>query len=88
MQYTFYKCTRCREERLTYYNTDGGQACPECNAPVTEYAEEIVSGYDVAYNQFEGRPAVEKKKMLKKRSNEHYKKHIKEKKEYLDSNII
>jgi hypothetical protein len=48
---------------------------------------EVQSSFNVSFAKFASSSPIKKKEMLKQRSNEHYKKHVKEKKEYLDRNI-
>lgn len=69
--------------------------CPTCKK-LRKYIPEVIenkeeqkeTGFNVAFAKIGSMTPQERKKVLKKRSNEHFNKHLKERKEYLDRAII
>lgn len=61
--------------------------CPICGSQrktIELKVQEVSPGFNVYYNKFNSMSKEDKKKVLKKRSDEHFKKNLKEKKDYLD----
>lgn len=62
--------------------------CPVCKIEREELKIEHPDGFSCNFQKIGSMSPQERKKVLKKRSNEHYQKHIKEKKQYLDRKIF
>lgn len=61
--------------------------CPICNCQrktIELKVQENEEGFNVYVAKFSSMSKVDQKKVLKKRSSDHFKKHLKEKKEYMD----
>ena len=61
--------------------------CPECHSLAIDYIEKQ-GAYNVNFHLFKSLSSDEKKKVLKMRSEEHSKKKLKERREYLDRNFV
>lgn len=68
------------------------KVCPDCGRQRVQIPKprsvEEPSGFNVNFAKIGSMSISDRKKVLKERSNEDYKKHIKEKKEYLDRSIL
>lgn len=64
--------------------------CPHCNQKMKsiDSTKTRVSIHNVATSKLSTMSIIDRKQMLKKRSDDHYKKNIKDKKEYMDNQFI
>ena len=61
--------------------------CPECDKMELEFIEQEIKEYNVYFGKFHSMNDQDKKKVLRKRSKEHFDKNLKERKNYLDKNF-